>query len=522
MDAHSKYDSLVSKKSLLDLSSDEALKYIGELTDLSLDLRKIDGLKLAIKLNKELQERDLSKEQVVISNYFMANAWSNIRMLSTDKNNDLWKWEQEEIEKEIIYLRKALTEEGLKKVPKVRRCQILTNLGNCFSYVGRFIEAIEYWDKALSVLPSFAIARGNKGYGLAYYGQSLYDIGHIELFLRYAYIQLKNSISSELVHKNARTAFQQRMNWIKSVLPIEILNKEFKMDRYSLGSTDDEINYRKWCLENRLFLNPLNDLGSFSIAGQDIFNLPNIATGIGEGPYYLGFFNQMKQEYVSARYLYYEGINANEPHFSDKNVFLYNTLDYPVYSLAIEKVKASYIMVYSLFDKIAYFINIYLDLTESKVYFRTLWYESQNKSKRLKAKLQKRKNWPLRGLFWLSKDLYEDKPGFRDAIEPEAKEIAAIRNHLEHKYLKIHDGFWNGLSSKNDKLSLALVDSLAYSMYRKDFEAKTLKLIKLSRVALMYLSLAVHSEELQRAQKRGSDEIVMPMYLNKFEDDWKT
>jgi LA2681-like HEPN len=41
---------------------------------------------------------------------------------------------------------------------------------------------------------------------------------------------------------------------------------------------------------------------------------------------------------------------------------LYNTLDYPTYSVAIEKVKAAYRLAYSLFDKIAFFLNAYLDL----------------------------------------------------------------------------------------------------------------------------------------------------------------
>jgi hypothetical protein len=35
----------------------------------------------------------------------------------------------------------------------------------------------------------------------------------------------------------------------------------------------------------------------------------------------------------------------------------------------------------------------------------------------------------------LSKDLYEDEPEFREAIEPDAQAFNDIRNHVEHKYL---------------------------------------------------------------------------------------
>ena len=41
----------------------------------------------------------------------------------------------------------------------------------------------------------------------------------------------------------------------------------------------------------------------------------------------------------------------------------------------------------------------------------------------------------------------------------------------------------------------AVADSLAYSMHRGEFEAKTLRLLKRTRSALMYLCLAVHYEE---------------------------
>src|SRR5262249_34479893 len=39
----------------------------------------------------------------------------------------------------------------------------------------------------------------------------------------------------------------------------------------------------------------------------------------------------------------------------------------------------------------------------------------------------------------LSKDLYQAEPGFQSAIEPDAQELNEIRNHLEHKYLKVHE-----------------------------------------------------------------------------------
>jgi hypothetical protein len=80
-----------------------------------------------------------------------------------------------------------------------------------------------------------------------------------------------------------------------------------------MGKSPEERRCRRWCLQNTLFINPLNDLGPLSIAAQDVLTLPSLIVSIATGPTVpeiIGFFNQMKQEFVSARYLYYEGINA--------------------------------------------------------------------------------------------------------------------------------------------------------------------------------------------------------------------
>jgi len=513
------YQSLISLENLKGLTNETALERIGQLTDFSLDLQKTNGLEHAIKLSKELQKRRLTAGQLATSHYFLANAWANLRVLSRTEN-ERWDWEQKEIEKQIIHLRMALHENGLHELPDVRVCQILTNLGNVLDLVGRFVEAIEYWDRALKKLPSFVMARGNRGISLTAYAKALYDQGHKSIFLKHAHTELETALLSEL-HKDAKKEFQENLVWIESVLSSQFIKKDLDLRSFSLGASEQEIRYRRWCLENRLFLNPLNDLGSYPIAAQDVLTTPSIAVKIGEGPYYLGYYNQMKQEFVSARYQYYEGISSKQQHFSDKDVLLYNTLDYPTYSLAVEKVKSAFRTAYSLFDKIAYFLKHYLNLSipKTRVYFKTLWYTQKRKNKYLRPDFQVRQNWPLRGLFWLSKDLFE--PDFKESIEPDAQAIYEIRNHLEHKYLKVHDDLWKRSPENNNRISLVLADTLAFSTYRREFEAKTLRLLKLVRAALIYLSLAINVEEHRRAKERGPDDIVPRIQLDIWKNEWK-
>lgn len=254
-----------------------------------------------------------------------------------------------------------------------------------------------------------------------------------------------------------------------------------------------------------------------NIAARDILTCPSIVAKIGEGPRFHDFMNQLKQEYCSARWMAYNAIQQNEPHLSDKDVLLYNTLDFPSYGLRTEELKVSFRALYSLFDKIAFFLNAYLNLgiAEKSVSFRGLWYVKQQRKKGIRPEFDARENWPLRGLYWLGKDLYEDEE-FREVIDPAARRLNDIRNHLEHKYLKLHNEPWSNVGSSN------FTDGLAVSLTRDEFEDMVMHLLRMTRASIIYLTLGVHREERIRARERGPDAVTPPMFLDVWEDDWKS
>ena len=76
--------------------------------------------------------------------------------------------------------------------------------------------------------------------------------------------------------------------------------------------------------------------------------------------------------------------------------------------IGIEKVKAAYRSIYSIFDKLAYFLNKYLKLgiSDDVISFVNLWYKDVRNQKRRKEiqKIQ-RENYALNGLWWIYKDL---------------------------------------------------------------------------------------------------------------------
>ncbi len=510
-------EELLKRRTLADLPVSEAVQYLGANINAAWDSKRLDVLSHIVEtLAGTINTSQLAPEDECPLHFFLANAWNGIKFLSSTDPGGGWAWESRAIEQETICIRRAIASDGLLQQPVLRICQIYTNLANCYSTTGRFVEAVSEWNRALLIEPRFGMARGNRAVGLWTYARTVYDDGHALVLAREAWTQLDPSKLKGL-EPGAGAYFAQAREEIEKSVPDKVLATPFDVNGFPLGETDAEREYREWCLSNTLFLNPLNDIGPARIAAQDILSCPSIVAKIGEGPRFHDFMNQIKQEYCSARWIIFDATRERPSHFSDSGVLLYNTLDYPSYGLRTEQLKLGFRALYSLFDKIAFFLNAYLDLgiAERDVSFRGLWYVKQKRPKGIRSEFTARENWPLRGLFWLGKDLYEDTEGFRDVIDPAAKRLNEIRNHLEHKYLKLHSDLWGGPESS------LFTDGLAVSLGREEFEDMNLHLLRMARAAIIYLTLGVHCEERTRASQRDSNEITPPMFLDNWEDDWK-
>nr|WP_319566037.1 LA2681 family HEPN domain-containing protein [uncultured Rhodoferax sp.] len=449
--------------------------------------------------------------------YYRANAWANVNSEVRQDHARAWAWDQEPLERQLLLLRRALNRKAFKDLSIHMQCQILTNLGNQLSCAGRFVEAREFWSRAVNTLPDFWMARFNRGYGLMTYARYLYDDSHRCAFALSAYTDMIDAITSLDAHPEygdprLRATFLAEANAIAVHVDLDSFAAEYDADGFSLGDSADEQTYREWCLSQCLFLNPLNDTGPHSIAAHDVMQLPTFVTTLNEKPVVLGLFNQLKQEFVSARWFYYEGITMQGMHFSDRDVDLYNTLDYPAFGLATEKVKVAFRMSYSLFDKIAFFLNHYMKLgiPSTQVLFRHIWHDK--KTGGLRPAFDNTENLAFRGLFWLTKDFFDSD--LKDTAEPDARACHELRNHLEHKYLKLHlmTPPKSALTSGHFNL---FKDDLAHSLTVAELEQRTLRMLKLARSALIYLLLGMHQEERRRRAASGSDGRTgeMPVYM---------
>jgi tetratricopeptide (TPR) repeat protein len=486
----------------------EILEILGGLFETSREQKDLERLKTSIEIANSVNLEKFDSLSTANYYYFLGNAWSYIQQIKYPDTN--FEFESEEIEKQITYYRITL---GLLKENNddFIKCQVLTNLGNLFSHIGRIVESQEYFNLCLNIDSKFGMAIGNRGFGLFRYARVIFEPIHQFIFMQYARKDLLESCKMNDVYADAKNSFFSLSKHIETAYPIEELEDFKKYDNYYNGLSEDEIDYRTWCSVNKLFINPLNDVLTESVVANDYLFTPSMVLKVDEKPIYQSMFNQIKQEYVSARFLFYESLISNDTHFSDKEVTLMDTLDYSVYSLSVEKAKITFKVCYSIFDKIAYFIFIYLKLgkVNRRINFKTIWFKNLDKNQGLNETISNSNNWALRGLFWLSKDLYEKD--FDVTIEPEAKELANIRNFIEHKSFKVVDSFNPEWTQETE----------TYEIDRGLFEDKTFKILKLSRSALMYLSYMIYGEENERQKNRG-DGVIMPVDFINLKDEYKT
>ena len=286
-----------------------------------------------------------------------------------------------------------------------------------------------------------------------------------------------------------------------------------------MAKSKKEKKYKEWVAYNGLFLNPLSDIECDPIVAQDYIHLPNMIIKINDGDrkdFQYGLFNQIIQEYVSARYLFFDGIQERKrAQISDRNV-LQIDIRMNVNSHADFCIRTAFKTIYSLFDRVAYFINDYFDLgiEHRDISFRNIWKTKKcNQNRETKYEYNNtmesiyKNNFMINAIYWLSKDIFQKG---EVTTKPKSEKLDVLRNKMEHRYV----------ASTLDEEETS--DKSTFYISTIKLYEYTLDMLRLAREMIICLSLGIHIEESRKkAELENSGHKLEQIKTNIMIDDYK-
>lgn len=412
----------------------------------------------------------------------------------------------------LYYMRKSLSLlEQFGENQALLLC-IYTNYANELDACGRVIEALRIYRKAISLNPAFGMAVGNYGRALNFYANLVNDPGHYRELHCYAYQTIKHAleIRDENLHEQAVKYFEKMISEYEKFSHKALLLEPIVFDEYDLGESEEQ-EYRKWCLKNHLFLNPLNDLIDLETAfAHDPLTITQYTEYVdcddvagrsnAEPPRWFSMLNQLKEEYIYSRFLCYEGSEKiRKLHYADKNVKLsLSSYDYVNYSIRLEQIKSAFKNLFSIFDQIGFVINEFWGLGFSE--------READAAHIFKCKKYPKDNIALTALYWSYCEFCEK---FGNANSASERVLKTLRNALEHKFVKVHE-YQNGGTLQIEKDGF-------YHISEDELIKYTLRLLELAREWVMELVYAIGIYE--NSNNKNCD--IVQLKVSDFCDEWK-
>jgi tetratricopeptide (TPR) repeat protein len=375
--------------------------------------------------------------------------------------------------------------------PKSDPClcqQVLVNYANCLNFVAyRKIEAITFYEQALSINPQMAMALANKA-------EALYELAWLTHGYRHRFVLEAQHLFDQALEQDlsfhARQHFEAQRTTVQRFIDA---HKEIEPEDIAVSEPISEFHHflSNFCLKHQLFLTPTSILGdtTSSVAGDPMFISRMITTidDYDKFERYITFLNEIKLDYVLARYqLVQSQFKSEFIDAANEDVETYHTLDYALYSVYIQMLKTSLRLATDILDKVAFFVYDYYsvkDLDQRSVDFKTLWSPKKTPLK-LRSPLAGKQNPFLFALLDLSLDLRENGP---------LDWIYDRRNALTHRFLVVHD-MLRTKHQQNPDIPRIELDALLQ---------EAINTMQVARLAVMYLVMLVDYEEgLNRAEER--------------------
>jgi len=381
--------------------------------------------------------------------------------------------------------------------PPKLRCMALTNAGNSYDAVARYVDAIALYDEALAIDPNFAMALGNRGIALKYFAP----------FMREHAGRVRQQASADL-----GLALQNIESLTQSGTPHAA--RQFQAELDSLPPETGEPTpaakafsepYLRWCARHKLFLHVWPVALSENDTHLDALFLgrleaPMAEDGLARLKDLIDAFNALKQDYVSARYSTWladdkdSPIGAHSAEMSSRTLFI-DSGECARWGIRTGIMIQAMAAATNVLDKVDGFVHLYLGTSRVRdVYFGSLARSSKNGP--IDIQLQTALDLPehnvgLLALLDLSEDLGRDTVLSRHMTR---------RHAATHRFVVAHNIMVPEANHWMDRVEwLHLI-------------GESLRQFKTARAALMYLAgLVDRHESANRARSlQSSVRLSMP------------
>lgn len=430
--------------------------------------------------------------------YNAANGYSSLYSLKRMKGKSVIPPNDNDLRSAKTFYRQAI--ENLENSKPSFASQVLVNYGNCLSQFGRFIEAIQQYERAIQIDPTNGMAAGNLGMELEHASQITGRYRHEYIALAHDFLQQSFSPRMHLRYGSQQAAerFQLHLHRLehfinahkKPVLPPK------SAEARSRNKTQKA--YIQFCINNGLFLNAWAGNKKLSPGITDDISFGGITTPINDDylvPELIRVLNEIKESYTTARYLYF--LSQNKASILDnisKTAIYFDNFDYSINGIYTGLCKTAYSRAFDVLDKVARIVNTYFGIGKRESAFWHIFAEKQSQGETHEIRFIARKaicdtqNHSLYALADLCIDYFED-------AKVDLKTIDGRRNKITHDYLNVK--LFLDKEVKQD--GIIGLDELG---------KQTKDVLLLAKYAVLY---AVSSINIAEMQRKTSGERVMPI-----------
>ena len=392
------------------------------------------------------------------------------------------------------------------------RLKALTDCGNSFDIVGRYLDALDCYERALKLDSSFGMAAGNRGITLLNVASLMG--GHESHVQLQAASDLDIAISDQgrVLLCDGQSALETFKRRRAGLLVTEDLHHNATEPSPQLGDM-----HLDWCLRNQLFLHISPDCIRAGSGILDAVTFGDISFSLADDAVLdrvyeiVDAFNTIKQDYIAARYLVWLAAVEDSPIQGQaktitRRTSFWDSLNYAYWGvrpgIGIQALKVTL----DTLDTIAAFVHLYLRSGRGArtIEFHTLPYANRSKKKLApslaEALKRPEQNRGLAALFDLSAELEEQ------STSP-LRRLVERRHAATHRFFSVHI---EGAPDSSD-----WIERLSWP----ELLEESLESLRITRRAILYLAQMIHIHEKATHVPDSPGSMTMPIPIGRTDAD---